>query len=321
MATFDSAHRQELWDALVYELYAIAEYREWLYLHRDDQHTVLGHKLGDVSADGTTAAITYSAAGSFRSSDQRVREVLGVMRPHAFATAFKVHDLIIEWILGPKPGNNPRWRFTEKQNALAQITANQRPAELQHSTRWTTFCEVYVALVEPRNVAMHREGMDIGADGSIDFGLVPPNVKVVSDEMQGAYLRAMAIVGDALAGVRPLDAARTLHLDAALALLSSLPGVTPSRAGKPNWTQLDVEVPQANVLVVAPLSCRVDFDFVARVWREHIARSPDMVVAGIVNIRAQGASFAWRFSHHALPTGIVDLTVGAPEHDRFVVHD
>lgn len=194
-----------------------------------------------------TAAITSGAAGSARSSDRRARKVLGVMRPHAFATAFKVHDLIVEWILGPKPGNDPRWRFTEKQRALAQITANRRPVELQHP-RWTTFREVYVALVEPRNVAVHRKGMDIGADGSIDFGLVPPQVGVLSDKMQGAYLRAMAIVGGALAGVQPLTAPRTLHLDAALALLSSLPGVTPIQAGEPNWTQLDVEVPKRTSL-------------------------------------------------------------------------
>lgn len=331
MAKFNPAHRQKLRDALDYELYAIGEYREWLYLHRDDQPTVLKHKLGELTPDGTHAAITIGAAGSVRGSDLRVREALGVMRPHAFATAFKVQDLIVEWILERKRGKDRRWRFDEKQTALGQITnEKRRPRELKDPRRWNIFWGVYVAFAEPRHVAMHRSGMRIRDDGSIDFGRVPRKVKVLSDEMQGAYLRAMAIVGGALSGAKPLTAPRTLYLDAALALLSSLlsssllsslPGVTPTQAREPNWIQLDVEVPQANVLVVAPLSCRIDFDFIARVWKQYEASVPNMVVAGIVNVRAKGASFAWQFLRAELLTGIVHLTVGMPEHDRFVVPD
>jgi hypothetical protein len=320
MAKFDAVHRKELWDDLAYELYAIAEYRERLYLHRDDQHTILEHTLGAVSSSGDPVWTSPSAAKA-RRSDRSVREALAVMRPHAFATAFKVHDLVVEWVLGPTPGKNPRWLFTAKHAALPHVAPNDRPVELQDPPRWQMFREVYVALTEPRNVVTHRKGLDIRADGSVGFNLAAPQVLALTDLEQGAYLRAMAILGDALAEVFRLDRARTLRLDAALALLSALPGVTPVRIPESEWTHLNVSVPPANILASAPLIARVDFDFIARVWKAYAARVPHKLVAGIVNVRPNGQTFVWQFTHDALLTGTVDLTLGFPQHDAFIVHD
>lgn len=325
MANFDAAHRQELWDALVYEFYAIAEYRARLYHQHDDVHSVIKHVLGAMSADGSAAAVTIEGVGSARTSDRRVREALGIMRPHAFATAFKVHDMILEWILGPKPAKAgkkpPRWTLEEKGDAVRSLSASDLPPELQDAARLKTVLDLFDVLIEPRNVATHRKGIDLRADGAVAFGLSPPKVSEISDELQGSYLRSMAILGEALASVRALDRFRALRLDASLSKLSVLPGLTPIQAVEPEWIELDVEVPAGGIVGVAPLTCRVDFDLIGRVWREHEGRSPNKVILGMVRVRAAGASFSWHFAPDALLAGVVDLAKGVPQHDVHIVLD
>ena len=240
------------------------------------------------------------------------------MRPHAFVTAFKAQDLIVEWILGPKPGRNPRWTFDEKKAQLATVVAGARPVELQDSTRWKLFREVYGVLVEPRNVVMHRSGLDLGGDGAIGFGLVSPALASLDDGGQRHYLRVVALLGEALTGARMLDRYSSARVDASLAALSALPGVTLTHQREPLRVQLDVEVP--SLVEAAQAGWRVDFDFVRRVWAEHEARVPGQVLLGVVNIRPSGSAVAWRFEHDALPIGEVTLVPGAPVFSPFEVH-
>ena len=113
MATrpFDATFRQELADRTEYEMWALELIRAKLFNQNETPNTVATFILGNTNDAGELLGhVQMSLVTNL--SDQAVKEALSRFRVLAFISAFKLQDMIAEWILEAN-GEHPR-RFVQK---------------------------------------------------------------------------------------------------------------------------------------------------------------------------------------------------------------
>ncbi len=114
MAHF-SGDTAELQNATGYEVEAINELRAILHCQSEAVGDGMSVTLGNYGPNGRLLRnLNMSCHNSI--SEDAVRKALDRLRPLAFSAAFKIHDMIVEWIL--RANGSSAWAFQKKLESV-----------------------------------------------------------------------------------------------------------------------------------------------------------------------------------------------------------
>lgn len=197
MVAFDSAHRAEFADLVGYELWLLDDYRSRLFRQSEGP----GHVMAfNVSRDAAGAVVlshgelTMQFVASLSGPD--VASALSRFRVAAFGTAFKIHDLLVEWLLEASTSRPPPWQFTQKLHALRGLgTSLHLPPELNRIPDMRGFLiDLYAQMSAIRNPAIHQGGVRTHPDSSFEVTDKSGDVRRVGDATQAAYARFACVI-------------------------------------------------------------------------------------------------------------------------------
>ena len=180
-----------------YERDALEFVRSSLFGQTEPTPSTLAFNLSDSkNAEGFYPAHRSMKAEGITVGDQAVRSALSRLRPLAFSSAFKMHDLIVEWILGANGSTS--WRFKDKitdyERMLKGGTLSEPPALASWSLGSQAFWALYKSLTPFRNQIVHGGGFSLAGS---TLNIFHQGKKLsLSDGEQGAYIRATCLIAD-----------------------------------------------------------------------------------------------------------------------------
>lgn len=308
MANF-SANVQDLDEATAYEVEALDFLRAALTLESEAASTHLSVTLGDVSADGKPrGSIGLHLQDTL--SAGAVAAALGRMRPLAFSAAFKVQDMIAEWIL--RENGSTAWQFKQKLAAYATFSSAGTLIEPPLLSGWPllskAFWQSYKFLVPFRGTVVHSSGVSVLQDGTIKI-VKAGQILLLSPAQQAAYIRAMCTLVKQLLGLQlPSGPSRQL-LENDFATLAALHGQAGFMKRSVRLSSLQIEVPVAAAASTSPFEVEIDFDLFRKTMEEIFPPGPDGILFYSTEIKAKSETrdIRWYFPHEAMQTGKIRL--------------
>lgn len=188
----------DLREKVAYERVALETVRKALFAQSEAPTEVITSNLSQLCGDTGQPLVEVSRSSQVSFSDSAVKAVLGEMRPLLFSAAFKVNDMIAEWIL--RANGCWSWPFSAKIQFYNRAVAANRLSEPAEFVAWpagaTAFWRLYSALADCRNILVHRNAFEvIGDDLCINDGRTTINL---THDQQSAYVRAMCLFSDGL---------------------------------------------------------------------------------------------------------------------------
>lgn len=314
----------DLDEALAYEMNALDHLRENLFDKPEDSNDCLTITLGDFTEEGKQIK-HRSLHLHDDTSAEAVKAALSKLRPLAFSAAFKMQDMIVEWIL--RANGHDKWRFSEKLKKYDQLSATaslvlpdffeQRPLVGK------AFWEIYRFFEPYRGTVTHAGGIVITGNGTLQISKPGKPTLNLSSEELGAYIQALCIVARTLVE----DVALKPQLDAvvenSLADLASYHGVGGLKSRHIREAKLKIKVPQGQVVSECPLSVKLDWDGLRTMMREHFAsgiQDAEVFFPVTVEVQRDAAISSWQLPLEVVPVGQFTLTEGDPRFDPYLTH-
>jgi hypothetical protein len=257
----------------------------------------------------------------FSSADEAVKAALSRLRPLAFAAAFKMHDMIAEWVL--RANGSHSWRFVEKVSDYRRLQGAGSLAQPPVLANWPAGAEAFWVLYETlapfRNQLTHGGSFNLSGD-VLEIRDRNGSPLVMSDKSQGAYLRYICWVADYAVSGRPFGQRATLIAENDLYELRSVHALTSLTPRSMRFTSV-----KATALATLGADGRarvlVNFDDI-RKSAERVLPVPTggvLVYELTLAVQADNRTLVWLFPDLSAPTGDVTVVEGDPRFESFRV--
>jgi hypothetical protein len=310
----------DLADAIGYELYVIDYLRATLHGQRETSIGGASIVLGDVTAEGVQRIVCgLSASNSF--SEDAVRTALDHMRPLAFSAAFKIQDMIVEWVLRANGVN--AWQFKEKlanyDKLLAAASLSEPALLAARPTLSRAYWELYRYLVPFRGTVIHKGGVVLEANGTVSIVKDGMNVRLTPAE-QGSYMRAMCLVAKILSHQTKHNQFLEDLIEADLFELNKYHAQSGLVVRRARLEALTVHVSESHLDAREPMSVTVDFDQLRRVMEKPYPVGVDgrLHFAVTINAHSSTRNAVWQLPFEAVPSGVLTLTEGDERFDQYL---
>lgn len=263
MAIFDAAHRAEFADRIGYELWLLDDYRAQLFRQSEGaDHVMSLHLSRDAAGTEQLSDGLMSMNFAASMSDRDVAATLSRFRVAAFASAFKMHDMLVEWLLAASMSAPPPHQFKQKHEKLTQLGASlMLPPELDRLPEIREWLrESYARMSTIRNPTIHQGGVQIHPDGAFDVRDKHGAMHRVDYATQSAYARFACIVCRQICAPVLSDDIFEQLVRADIAVLLPARSIVPPRM---RVASLEVRVDPAMCSSTSP--CRVDVPLAAAV--------------------------------------------------------
>jgi hypothetical protein len=309
-----------------YELDALEFVRKELFQQNETPGTRLSVNLGDEKVDGLYPCTRTH--GSFVStSAQAVRSSLSRFRPLTFSAAFKVQDMIAEWVL--RANGSDKWRFEQKLRAYDDFRKSGTFIEPNTFLSWPelslAFWELYRELVRYRRTVIHGGGISL-TNGTLTITESPkipkpPKTLKLSNTEQGAYVRAMCLLIRNLLGDRALsDLHKTIVANdfTTLKPIHNQPGFTVQRSY--SFQSMHVTVPSHLIQSFNPIAINIDFDDLkTQMERAFPVPSPGVLLFELsIQVEEGNRVLLWEFPYDSIPVGRLMLNEGDAATDKYL---
>lgn len=311
---------EELAEKITFELEALEYLRRELFDQSEQPESSLEIVLGDVAENGNLLA-TVNIALTESISAGAVGAALSRLKPLAFSACFKLHDMLVEWIL--RSNGCSDWSFKEKISSYRRLKNSNTLVEpdffLRREDVSEAFWVMYKSLVKFRNTISHGGGTRVSEDGAIEIRRSGPSLVLTHDEL-GSYIRAMCIIANFYVGLVKIDVHLERLLNFDLSILAKHHNVAFSDFQTPRLARLNLEIPEHMLEGKNPIKATFDFD-ILREMMIKIYSSDDpsrLFYSTYVNVSTTGASATWVFPMESTPSGLVTLTVGDEAFDKYL---
>jgi hypothetical protein len=258
---------QKLSENVAYELGALGFVRERQFPRDEAAESTTTIRLGEIPNElGHCPRSTVVSVGRMILSDGAVRQALAELRPLTFAAAFKIHDMIIEWILDGNSVAVPM-PFKEKHKKCCDIPLERLPTTfLEWPDLWATFLTLYERLFGFRNTLIHRKNFKVDQSGGLQIQDIYRNTGTVKSSInltvmeQEAYIRSTCSIAQILVAGLPYVGLKRILVGndlADLSLLHQQMAWVKQVYRLENW---HVIVPERLLLTTSPASALIDFD-------------------------------------------------------------
>jgi hypothetical protein len=309
----------ELNELIAYERDALKFVRTALFGERAPSGEGLELDLTKPKTSDGYYPVVAKAVGHASVTGNAVKSALSQLRPLAFATAFKMHDMIVEWVLRANSCHD--WAFKKKIENYKQLVAAGSLSQPSALANWSIgssgFWKLYESLAPFRNQITHTGSFAIEGN-ALKITARGGAVLTLSDVAQGAYARFVCLVAD-----RIIEGEQFVGLDALIAendlfelrAAHALTGITP-RGFK--FTSIGVIAP-ARIDDSGRMRVVIDFDSISKRAEQVILPPKDGFTAFDLTITAQadGRTLRWLFPVLSAPTGEHTIVEGDPVHEPY----
>lgn len=266
-----------------------------------------------------------------RTSDDAVQSSLSRLRPLTFSAAFKVQDMIGEWVLHANGSN--AWPFTKKLKAYDDFRKAGTFIEPNTFLSWpdlsNAFWELYRELVPFRGTVVHGSGISVGSNGTLYIA----KSKQLSEAQQGAYVRAMCLLVPHLLNDRPLSGLHEAIVANDFATLHPIHKQSGFSLRPYRFDSMHVTVPENRpkrcwlfgllsrlIRSSNPVAIKIDFDDL-KTQMEHASPVP---LSGVslfelsIQVEACNRVLLWKFPPDSIPVGQLMLKEGDAATDRYL---
>ncbi len=316
-----SADPSDLSDAIAYELDAIEYLRSTLYGQREAPIGGMELVLGDLTPDGEQRRIAQVQATS-SISEGAVRAALDRLRPLGFSAAFKLQDMVVEWIL--RANGVTYWPFSKKLAAYDKLCQAGSLAEPHmfsakpHLAR--AFWELYRFLVPFRGTVVHSGGLMLESDGTIKMIARDSSTLRLSPDELGSYMRAMCVTSKILSSQVSTNPFLEALIHADLFNLENYHSQAGLSIRRTRLEALTVHVPPSHIVTQYPLEVAIDFDHLRRSMEKTYPVGVDgrLYFSVSIVVRAEKREAVWQLPIESVPNGLVTLREGNDQFDRFL---
>lgn len=199
MGHYDAAHIKELRERIEYELFTLNFVRHRLYRQHEGAEDFWSLKLKDLQANPDSFLLSVTLPAILNPCEEDVREALMQFVPLSFACAFKVNDMIAEWILGTQNIDVP-WGFKAKVKLYQDVKGVLNHPQLFHNNPHLELCfwELYSSMSDLRHSVTHRCDFELLPGGALKFTPVGSNPIVMAVSDLASYIRFSCLLVDFL---------------------------------------------------------------------------------------------------------------------------
>ena len=313
----------DLYEKIEYEYQTLEFLRHALFKESTTTDSI-SITLGEITGEGRQIR-THNMAIVESISAEAVSDALSQMRPLAFSAAYKLHDMLAEWILEANPGYNSRsmWKFKEKIDFRDRLIAERRfiqPALFETRQAISeAFWGLYKSLVKYRNTLTHAGGASVGPAGELRIVRPSGAPLNMSADQQGAYARALCLIAKSLARGVDLDAYTEAQIETDLFSLSTHHNSRTLRKRVLCTTTLEINVPSA-FYRRNPTSVEIDWAEMRSMLQSSLGPQGDVEVffSATVILLEDEAAVRWVLPFYAIPVGKVVIAVGDPRFDPYL---
>ncbi|QLH73214.1 hypothetical protein [Rhodopseudomonas palustris] len=304
-------------EMISYERGALEFIRTKLFDQTEESHAKLVIDLSKEKTVDGLRPVTVAAFGYASISAEAVRSALSQFRPLAFASTFKMHDLIVEWIL--RANGSKAWAFKEKVIDYEKIAGRGALSEPFALSAWTTgskaFWALYKVLMPFRNKVIHSGAFSVDDDA---LSIVSKErALTLSHAEQGAYVRAICLLADAILDNCCLSRQNLLIVENDLHDLRDIHQVPGVSFRSLRFASVEVIAP-ASYDPCRGLSACLDFDEIRE--RAEFVFPTDGVVIFDLTLRAhaEGRDVRWSFPFFSVPSGHKQIWEADPEYAPYL---
>jgi hypothetical protein len=310
----------DLADTVGYELSAIEYIRSTLFDQNERTVGKIGLTLDDLTQDGFQK-MDFFMEVTTNISGKAVKSALNHLRPLAFSAAFKMQDMVAQWILRANGMND--WQFRKKLDSYDRLRVGNSLIEpllfVQRPLLARAFWELYRFFVPFRSTVIHSGGLVLSQDGTIEIVKGASNLSLTTAE-QGSYLRAICMITKHFLGLINLNPFLDALIEAdffGLEMYHGQAGFTVQRA---QCAAVTVNVPTTHVINQHPLLVRIDFDHVCKAAERafSVGIGGRLFFAVEISVDVNDRTAVWNIPLESVPRGIVTLQQGDGTYDRFL---
>lgn len=315
-----SADIEELERAISYEMFILEYFRRSIFGSDDEVRNKVEVDLSKKTADGHVI-FTHHHTIFMDLSANAVQSALNRLRPMAFVAAFKLHDMIGEWIL--KKNGVSAWSFSEKTRRYNEIRAAGHFSEPDYFLTRPDVSEVFWKLYERfalyRNKIIHHGGVSLRADGSIVIKL-PEGDLLINSYHQSSYASSLFIIAKCLLGRLRDDSHLDAVVDSYLARLKDFHGVDSLSARYIRLFDVVIRARQEDLECADPIRLVIDWDNIKETLSRQIPHGMDGEVffSAEVSVELGDRLATWSIPLDSVPAGNTALIEGQPPFDEFL---
>ncbi len=313
-----SGDTAELQDATAYEVGVINELRAILHRQSEAVGDGMAVTLGKYGQNGRLLR-NLNMSCHMSVSEDAVWNALDRLRPLAFSAAFKIHDMIVEWIL--RANNINEWSFKKKLDAYDSLGATLNEPNLLSSfpalsqAMWSLF-RFFVPF---RGSVVHRGGVSLEADSTITIIRDDQTLRLTANE-QAAYMRALCMLVQMLTHPTPPTQFQRDIVENDFHALRHYHHVPGLRARDARFEVLTVRVPDSYLGSRAPCELQVDFDELRDLMETSFpsATTGTLYYSVLIVANAGTRELTWNLPADAVPGGQLVMCEGNPDFDRYL---
>jgi hypothetical protein len=311
----------DLEQAASYELDALEFVRATLFSQTEVPANELRINLADRKNDEARYPATIGHVSTVSMSDQAVRAALSRLRPLAFVTAFKLQDMIAEWIL--RANGSTAWAFKAKLKDYDTKNKSGTLHEPDVFVHWpllsTAFWELYKALTPFRSAVVHASGFSIHSDNALEIWHNTQSLRL-SDSQQASYIRAMCLLTKQLLNKSPFSGLREAMVASDFSTLAPIHHQAGFTHRPIRFESMHVNLP-SSASKSGPFESMVDFGELTRQAAATFPTASNGVLFLQLIIKGEDSSrlLAWSFPPESIPTGKVVIREGDPAYDKYLV--
>jgi hypothetical protein len=315
-----SADTEELEQAISYEMFILEYFRRLIFGSDAEIANKISINLWEKTEGGDQIFRSHheflvdSSAGD-------VQSALNKLRPMAFVAAFKLHDMIAEWIL--KRNGASSWRFKEKIQRYKALKAAGSFIEpdyfLARPNVSEAFWEIYASFLPYRNKIVHHGGVSSLSDGSIAVSKTGTD-SLIKSYHQSAYASSLFIIAKCLLG----HLQDNPHLDAVvhsyLARLKDFHRVNNLSARHILLYDVFIRARREDLECDDPIRLVIDWDNITQYLSRQIPHGVDGEVffSATVSVEIGNKVATWSIPLDSVPAGNTALIEGLPPFNKFL---
>lgn len=247
-----------------------------------------------------------------------VRSALSRLRPLAFSAAFKIQDMIAEWVL--RTNGSRAWSFSEKMadyDRMSTAGTLTKPMALANKNMVSeAFWGLYKALTPFRNKIIHKNSFTV-ADDTLTIS-AEGRALSLSDKEQGSYIRATCLIADALINNKEIEGLSSYIVENDLHDLNKIHNVVGLKAQSVR-TALITAVAHGDLNPSGCIEVDVDFDEIKRNAEATFPPGPTNILLYklVLVVEADNRQMKWVFPPGALPIGRMRVAENDPNFDPY----
>ncbi len=310
---YDTSYVTDLEERLAYELWTLEFFREKLFSQGEGPNSSYSFCVGDVTEAGLPRThVSIDVACGL--SDSAVRSALEKFRPLAFVSAFKLQDMIAEWIL--VANGSAGWGFAEKKKAYDGLIASgtfHEPDFLKLGLSGR-FWALYKALESFRGAVTHTGGFEVLPDHGLKMTDRKGKSLVLTNAQQQAYIRFGCVLARCLVGKAPDSDYQLLILESALGELATIHGCGLGAAANLRYEEVKLSVPVEEAKSLNPYLCELDLVPYITALKHGAPVGPNgkLLFSLEITADAKDRTLSWRFPPVKAPEGPIKLDENDP---------